>query len=519
MTDKMKKLMSLCIGRYHVLNQKVHEILREDEPRCMRNNGNLKAFLKQGKIVQTVFFAVTCLFITYIFGNFAVRPLFDEELNKEKKSTIRLNMSASVEGSIVDRNGDLIYGGAPAGEIPAVDEGHNWMFLGYRNPDEIGNQIGAGILAGCAEYQLYYLDSSDKGATVVLTVDTELQQTLTSLLETEPFASSSEGSSVIVMDNATGEIIAYASHSSADFDVNNPSETLNSHIDGAGYIRGVYENDPPGSTFKIITALAAYRYASENNESMDIFDYNDDGSEIMGASVRNAGDENYGWLDIHEAFSWSVNTFFANAACITGAERLKEMAESFLIGTTVEIPYFASFTSAFTYDPEHDDASPGTQVLCDTAYGQGYTQVTPMNLLLICNALANDGNMLQPHMVKRIYSAKKTLYEAETEIIAQPVTSDEAQYIKGLMNEAAEFYGLNEYGVFCAKTGTAECEQDAEGNTTRSHTYLAGFCDEYSFVISVNDGSSSYALYNPNSCSPAEQVIEAVNAYYERSES
>lgn len=512
MKEKLNEFKEKAEGWLHVLSQKIAE-LEKDSPFHWKKE-NLKIFFRNADHVVRSAMLVMALFIAYIFGSYAVRPLVSAEARQEREYIIRMNMGlTTIFGSIVDRNGLLIRGGAERGYIPYVDDEHNWQLLGYYNLDERGQLSGDGILGKCGDELDYIIDHEGKGATVQLTVDEQLQQEMTQLLYKEPFAGNREGACILVMDNSTGELIAYASRAGVDFDVNNPSAVFEAGIPAAGFIRGVYEWDPPGSTFKILTALAAYRYAKETGQDMSIFDYNDDGSTVNGIAVDNAGGESWGECDLHKGFVCSINTVMANAGFIVGAQRLKDTAEDFLIGTAISIPKFASFSSKFKL------SSRDKYSLAHTSYGQGYTEVTPMNLLLIVNAIANGGDMMQPHIVKSISSGDSILYEEEIRTLANPITEDESAYLKELMHDAALGYYLAEdLGMVYAKTGTAQCEEDESGKTSRGHTYMVGFTEQYSFVISNNDGDSSYALYDPYTESPASEVIRAVNNYYSRGE-
>lgn len=400
-----------------------------------------------------------------------------------------------VEGDIVDSSGNLIIGNASPGTsayaASPMDYSYAWL-LGYYSVDS-GRENAYGLRGNLKDDSLFYLDSQNKGATTTLTTDNGLQNYAFQMLNGE------EGS-VIVLDNKTGAIKCLASQSTIDYDVNDTNTLLNTDVDGAQYRRGTYEVDPPGSTFKVVTATAALKKQEDEKLDDSFFAYDDNGTYVPAGSdftITNYGNKSYGSLTLETALNHSVNTYFANLGVKVGGKLIQETASSFMIGKKVEIPFLGTITSRIDDLSTADDAE-----VAQSAFGQGHTQVTPMNMAMIAQAIANDGKMMSPYIVSDISSGKMPLYHAFTHQLSTCMDDTVNTKLKAIMHTTAVGYGLNEqqYGMVYAKTGTAEC---ADG---RIHTYIIGCTEKYSFCISMNNSDTSTTLW-----SSAQQLVKYMN--------
>lgn len=443
--------------------------------------------------------AVCLLFIIAFAGKYLVGPWLRPDVAATKNAiTYEAIEGYAIEGDILDRNGTMIMGGGSEGVGISAAYPDNYSFawlLGYYSVSADGeNRFG--IRGSTSNYSMFTLDSSNRGATTRLTIDEGLQN-----FAWQNILAGQEGS-VTVIDNRSGAILCLASQSTIDYDVNDVSTLLYSDIPDSQYRRGTYENDPPGSTFKIITAAAALQKAEEEGLGDDFFYYYDDGTytpEGDDFTITNYGDYSYGDLDLETAMNNSVNCYFANLGILVGQTALQNMAESFLVGTDIEIPYLGTLHSRFSYG----DGSPA--YLAQAAFGQGNTEITPLHLTMIAQAVASRGEMLQPYIVDSIRLDKIPLYTHIRHKLNNCITESVDEKLKAIMHSTAVGYGLDEsvYGYVCAKTGTAEC---ADG---RVHTYIVGFTEDASFCISMNNSDASNSLYGP-----AQQLVDYLNYLY-----
>ena len=428
-------------------------------------------------------------FVSMFGYKYLILPSVDSSYTQTKNRITYEEVSTyAQEGDYLDRNGNSIMVSGYAQE----PENYSYAYiLGYYSINENAENT-YGLRGNLKDYTWFHLDESDKGATVRLTTDNSLQDYCYGLLNGQ------EGS-IIVLDNSSGKILALASQSTIDYNVNDTdSFTSNTTTDGQ-FRRGTYENDPPGSTFKVITAAAALEKQEEENLGDDFFQYTDTGSYLPEGdtwTITNYNNEVYGDCDLDTAMRYSVNCYFAHLGIEVGAERLKEKAEEFYFGKDIEIPFLCTLHSSI------DIEASSTGTIAQTAFGQGNTEVSPLQLAMVAQAISNNGDMMQPYIVQSIANSSQTFYKAKNKKLSSTMTSTVNEKLKEAMHEAALEYGFYEesYGMVYAKTGTAECAND------RIHCYMIGFTDSYSFCISMNNIQISTQLYGQ-----AHELIQYLN--------
>lgn len=195
----------------------------------------------------------------------------------------------------------------------------------------------------------------------------------------------------------------------------------------------------------------------------------------------------------------SINCYFADLGIRIGSEQLTSTMQEFLIGKDIEIPFLTTLHSSYQISENANDE------LAQTSFGQGNTQITPVHLAMIAQAIANDGIMMKPYVVSSIYSGSTPLYKHLNGKLTKTTDADICDKLKNILHTTAEGYGLDEYnyGMVYAKTGTAECAND------RIHTYIVGFTENASFCISLNNSDHSYNLYPI-----AQRLVSTINAVY-----
>ncbi len=464
-----------------------------------KNHDRRNLFSKRRiRLVEICSVLVCLLFVTFFSGKYLVSPILSKD-KRATKNTITYDAIKNyvIEGDIIDRNSNIIMGNATSGtsSYASYPENESYAYLlGYYSVSS-GKENTYGLRGNLKDYSLFHLDSNNKGATVQLTTVNSLQDLAYDLLNGQ------EGS-VTVIDNQTGAILALASHSTITYDVNDVNSLLLSDVEGSHYRRGTYENDPPGSTFKIITAAAALEKQQDEGFDDSYFNYYDTGTYLPEGSdwtITNYESIAYGEVNLETAMNKSINCYFANLGVQIGADQISKTAKSFKIGSDIEIPFLTTLHSSFDVDSSKADA------VAQTAFGQGNTEITPVHLAMIAQAIANDGTMMSPYIVSNITDGKLPLYKYNPKKLSQALDASICDKLKTILHSTAEGYGLDEgtYGMVYAKTGTAECAND------RIHTYIVGFTENASFCISLNNSDHSYNLYPL-----AQQLVSQINALY-----
>jgi penicillin-binding protein A len=158
-------------------------------------------------------------------------------------------------------------------------------------------------------------------------------------------------------------------------------------------IREVY---PPGSVFKLVTAAAALENGIEPEDTFD--DPVAQELPLTDATIRNfsrgtcAGG---GQITLQRALEVSCNTTFAQLGLELGAETLIEQAEAFGLNRDWDFDLDRVATSRI---PKELDAPSAAQ----SAIGQRDVRVTPMQVAMITSAIANDGTLMTPQLVRQV---------------------------------------------------------------------------------------------------------------------
>lgn len=301
---------------------------------------------------------------------------------------------------------------------------------------------------------------------------------------------------VIVLEASTGRILADVSK--PGFNPNTLDEdwdTLISDDSGSPLLnRALQGQYPPGSTFKVVTALAYYR----QHGTFDDFSFTCEGEYTeSGFTIHCAGNSVHGEETFADALANSCNCAFAHMGVELGAEALTEAAESLYFNKElpgqIGLPTVDSTFSLGTYD--------GAPLTMQTSIGQGNTLATPLQMAMVAQAVANDGKIMVPTIVDRTESYTGAVVEkTEQKVLTQAMTSEEAAATKELM------HGVVSYGSASAlsdlpwniagKTGTAEY-----GNEGNAHGWFIGFSDTGSsdivVAVIVENGQSGSAAAVP----------------------
>jgi cell division protein FtsI/penicillin-binding protein 2 len=262
-------------------------------------------------------------------------------------------------------------------------------------------------------------------------------------------------------------------------------------------IQGVYE---PGSVFKLITMSAAIDSGSVTPDTT----YVDVGSlTIDGRTIQNWDHKSHGTLTMTEVIEQSINTGTVFAAKKTGKDNFLNYIERFgFMGKTgIDLPGEAVGSTKLLVG--------GRDINYATAsYGQGIS-VSPISMLTAVNAIANNGVMMAPHIVKK-----------EPEKIGDPISGESAKKITDMMvsavvkNVLADIKGYNVAG----KTGTAMVPDFVRGGykDTYINTYVGfapAYDPEFSILIRVDEPEGN-PLAGASVVPAFKELAEFMLSYY-----
>lgn len=305
----------------------------------------------------------------------------------------------------------------------------------------------------------------DRCKTIQLTIDSAIQFIVEQELDRAMAENNPLSITCIAMDPRTGEILAMATRPSY-----NPNRFWD-YDQEAWKNRAVSYIYEPGSTFKAITTGAALQ---ENIVSPNQIFVDPGYVMVSGKRIQNWNDASFGTVTFADVVKQSLNTGFALVGLDLGADRLVGYAKKFGFGepTGVELP---GEEAGILYNPEEMVASD----VATMAIGQSIA-VTPLQLITAFCAIANDGILLKPHIVKNIKNANGTTYsETKVEEVRRSLDSAADKTLVGLLEQVVASGGGRKATVrgyrIAGKTGTAQKVNDW-GTGYSEGKYIASFC-------------------------------------------
>lgn len=239
------------------------------------------------------------------------------------------------------------------------------------------------------------------GQSLQLTIDLELQKAAEKAL-------GDRAAAAVAIDVQSGEILAMASSPEFDpklFTSRMPPETWRSYIEDTRRplenkaLKGQY---PPGSTFKIVTALAGLAEGLIDEQTT----VNCTGEYKLGKNTfRCWNHKGHGRVNLRKALRESCDVYFYVLGERLGIDRLADYAKRFGLGEIAGIGIEGEKgglvpTSAWKEKKSGQKWYPGETL--PVSIGQGYLLATPMQLAVMTAGLATDGILYRPHVVKKI---------------------------------------------------------------------------------------------------------------------
>lgn len=237
------------------------------------------------------------------------------------------------------------------------------------------------------------------GKDLVLTLDLKIQKQVEKELEEAMELYQAKGGTAIVADPKTGEILALVSRPT--FDPNRPSETYDSQKNGRNI--AVESQFEPGSTFKIITLAAAIEERQFQPEET----FQSGTIQIEDQIIHDWNGEGWGEITYREGVELSSNVAFVKLGQKLGQKKLINYINRFGFGdvtkrfgkkTGIDLP--AENRGYFFKGPLYPTE------FAAISFGQGIS-VTPIQQVAAVCAIANDGILYQPHVLKEVWDPKK----------------------------------------------------------------------------------------------------------------
>jgi len=361
---------------------------------------------------------------------------------------------------------------------------------------------------------------SIKGEEVSLSIDLRIQQYAINLLK------SHRAGSINVINIKTGEILCMASTPTYDPNkiIQKPNteywesilaNTLSPLTNRS--IQGLYS---PGSTFKMIVAIAALKHEIINTDTTHLCT----GKIGFGNRLYHCWKTNgHGKMNVTDAIKQSCDVFFYETSKKLGIDKIAEVAKDFGLGKSYDISMPNQNTGIvpnkkWKKEKKGESWYAGETLIC--AIGQGFVLTNPFQLAVMTSIIASNGKMIEPTIIKgnRVSFKTNDKYSKEIKIIKK------AMFKVVNENKGTAFKSRLQDIKFAGKTGTSQVrrislseresddfrEKEQEWKN-RDHALFVGYMPyddpKYSISVIIEHGGSGASTAAPI----AKQIFNYIN--------
>ncbi len=303
-----------------------------------------------------------------------------------------------------------------------------------------------------------------EGADVYLTIDQQIQHATEEALEEAIVGNEAKAGAALVLEAATGEVLALASYPS--FNPNNLNGTdAHHHLNRA--VSAVYE---PGSTMKIVTIASALEAGLI--KAKDRIHCEDGIFEVGGRRIRDS-DHAFGELSIFEIMKVSSNICAAKIGLALGAKAYHRWLFRFGFGATTGVRLPGELRGLIRPPNRWRAIS-----LANVSFGQGLS-VTPLQIAQAASVIANGGVLVRPTVVKATLSKSGKEERARphepVRVVSLKTAREVTEMMVGVTQDGGTAVGARIPGFRVAgKTGTAQ-KIDPVSKSYSKELYVASF--------------------------------------------
>lgn len=440
---------------------------RSEDGRRRRRDSN-----REFAVIAYFFIGIFLAMIAYFTYFQIVRS--EQFINNPYNTRLDSFAERITRGSIVSDDGTVLAEtktDADGGETRVYPQGRKYAHvIGYADNGKAGMESGYNFeLLRSHSFILERVmnemeGNKNQGDTLVTTLNNDLQSAAYEAL-------GSQKGAVVVLEPETGKILAMVSK--PDFDPNSivtDWNTILANDDQNSVLlnratQGLY---PPGSTFKLVTAL---EYIREHPNDYKSYSYDCNGSITAdNYTLHCFGGSVHGTVDLKTSLEKSCNSSFANIGLSLNLKKYASTSEDLLFNMDLPIQ-IASSKSRFSLKPDATESE-----IMATAIGQGTTLVSPLHMALIVSAIENNGALMNPYLADRIENTDgRIVKQYEPSAYGQLMRQKEAKILRGMMRAVvtdgtASALQSDAYKA-AGKTGSAEY------GTTKgdSHAWFVGY--------------------------------------------
>lgn len=345
--------------------------------------------------------------------------------------------------------------------LAGIELAENRVLAGHPGSWQVGVDAGGNPLP---EWQQAY-KAPVPGNSVQLTLDANIEAVAQKWLKWGVKRAHAQNGTAIVMDVHTGAILALANW--PNFNPNNYYRAT--PLEMTDY--AVQDPVPPGSIFKPVTAAAALTLGLYTPQSL----FDTRGYKIVnGVRINDWKPGGWGWITLTRGLEVSSDQVFMDLALKVGAQAMYHFIHLFGLDRPSGVGLPGDSNSLWVPEKQVNAVD-----LATIGFGQGFA-VTPMQMLTADNAVANDGTLVKPRIVRAILSPSgQIISRTRTTIEGHPITPEVAQEIQHMMTlEATQGTGVPAQVpgyIIAGKTGTAQKIVNGRTSASRFVSSYLGF--------------------------------------------
>src|SRR5438477_9540629 len=378
--------------------------------------------------------------------------------------------NAPIRGRIFDRNGVLLADSRPSSTICGYQR-HYYLndypslagLIGYyisplysssgiehQYDDYLSGRIGLTALNNTVNQTLHRPPVGDD---IYLTIDVRMQRLLDYTFDHDApipdqfYVYRTDRGSAIISNPHTGEILGMLSRptfdpnriAAGDFDY---FHSLEQDPEQPLLERPIQDTYVPGSIYKTATLLAALDSGKAHLDDPFYNDHNPNHPQAIGPVTLGKGNEQETFgpignnlesytanfpVNLRYGFTHSDNIIFAQVGVETGARTWLDYNNRFYVGR--HIPFDLPVTVS-TVTPKNSN-SLGVNQLAESAFGQGVDSITPLQMTMFDNGIANNGNLMRPFLIMKIVDPNgSTVLSSSPQSLGTPISDTTASQVR-----------------------------------------------------------------------------------------
>ncbi|MFT6369123.1 MAG: cell division protein FtsI (penicillin-binding protein 3) [Maribacter sp.] len=343
------------------------------------------------------------------------------------------------------------------------------------------------------------------GYDVYSTIDINIQDIAHHALLKQLEKYKADHGTVIVMETKTGEVKAIAN--------------LGSTKDGKYYERLNYaigESHEPGSTFKLMNLVAALEDKVVDTSS--VIDTENGAWKLYNHRIKDTKRGGYGKISVAKAFEVSSNVAFAKMihnGYKDDPEKYVNRLMSMGVHKKLGLPVRGEGIPVLRYP---GDKGWSGLSLAQMAYGYEVS-MTPLQILAFYNAIANEGELLKPRLIKEVKEWNKSIKRFDKEVLNPSICSQETlKKVQQILKDVVEKKSGTGNGMYsknfsmAGKTGTTQTNYVSKDKD--KYEYISSFAGyfpaenpKYSCIVVIHKPNKSVGYYGADVSGPVFKSV------------